>query len=75
MKTVSIDCFGPPDLIVLRDVPRPRSSRSSIHLSPALYHSGLSADVAAVMKRLAAGYDGYWAEKPLLDFLLSVTKP
>jgi predicted alpha/beta-fold hydrolase len=23
----------------------------------------------------AAGYDGYWAEKQLLDFLLSVTKP
>jgi hypothetical protein len=23
----------------------------------------------------AAGYDGYWAEKMLLDFLLSVTKP
>ena len=25
--------------------------------------------------RPAAGYDGYWAEKVLLDFLLSVTKP
>jgi uncharacterized protein len=23
----------------------------------------------------AVGYDGYWAEKMLLDFLLSVTKP
>jgi predicted alpha/beta-fold hydrolase len=23
----------------------------------------------------AAGYDGYWAEKMLLDFLLSVTNP
>jgi predicted alpha/beta-fold hydrolase len=29
----------------------------------------------AFLSPRAAGYDGYWAEKLLLDFLLSVTKP
>ena len=33
-------------------------------------HGGHCAFLAA-----ATGYDGYWAEKMLLDFLLSVTKP